>query len=100
MASSRLWTAGPHFCAATDPVSLAMPGIRARTLVIARRVVSPGTPEVEHGFWSHGQGARPLITCAACSGMPKNLCRSPASGATHRSEEHTSELQSPYDLVC
>src|SRR5438094_1046985 len=46
------------------------------------------------------------------AGAPGNACgdsntpqrrmqnMSPVNNCTHRSEEHTSELQSPYDLVC
>src|SRR5207248_11802976 len=45
--------------------------------------------------------ATPCSTSALCCGRrcAPATCR-PASGATSRSEEHTSELQSPYDLVC
>src|SRR6266516_8172123 len=31
---------------------------------------------------------------------PRGAWRAPARGPARRSEEHTSELQSPYDLVC
>src|SRR5207248_8534944 len=41
-----------------------------------------------------GRGARPA---GGAQGVPED---SRSAGARPRSEEHTSELQSPYDLVC
>src|SRR5207248_8947418 len=35
-----------------------------------------------------------------CSGVPRRRSSFPVSVSHTRSEEHTSELQSPYDLVC
>src|SRR5256885_11989037 len=42
---------------------------------------------------------RPASTLARCSFISAEACRSPR-GARSRSEEHTSELQSPCNLVC
>src|SRR5207249_6799736 len=43
---------------------------------------------------AHGRLTAPLMTCASC--WP----RCPGQQLAHRSEEHTSELQSRFDLVC
>src|SRR5207248_11607302 len=45
--------------------------------------------------WRHSAAAD---TC--CSSCPAPSWPSPVCGVGGRSEEHTSELQSPYDLVC
>src|SRR5207248_8662031 len=46
-------------------------------------------------FLSSARPAAPLTPTATPS-----LWAAPAAGVSTRSEEHTSELQSPYDLVC
>src|SRR5437867_5242982 len=43
-------------------------------------------------------GAAVLVCCAQSSSAQESLVAPPS--AADRSEEHTSELQSPYDLVC
>src|SRR5207248_6794303 len=45
-------------------------------------------------------GGPPVEQPMATSSMPPEQASGPAGGAATRSEEHTSELQSPYDLVC
>src|SRR5437867_11475409 len=42
--------------------------------------------------------ALPILTVTRCCSSPTRSCAAPAE--QDRSEEHTSELQSPYDLVC
>src|SRR5438552_15632592 len=62
-------------------------------------------PEIEHVITTGSsrlipappRGASTSARCA-CPAPPPGPCRSPA--ASRRSEEHTSELQSPDHLVC
>src|SRR5437867_5076937 len=49
--------------------------------------------------WAFGF-ATPLTPGAAAPPPPAAPAAPPAPDPTMRSEEHTSELQSPYDLVC
>src|SRR5207248_9549992 len=42
----------------------------------------------------------PAVTCRDCPSVCRSSRRRGTKGDCSRSEEHTSELQSPYDLVC
>src|SRR5207248_11144847 len=54
-------------------------------------------------FTGNYDGTRSVYVVPATGGEPRRLTYHPADGEVlgwTRSEEHTSELQSPYDLVC
>src|SRR2546429_2922987 len=56
--------------------------------------------EIAAGGFACATGARLAIANDACAGsMQTCLCKRPQS-QNHRTEEHTSELQSPLHLVC
>src|SRR5256885_14648080 len=44
--------------------------------------------------------ASPAASCAACAGCAGTACAFSPAPSLSRSEEHTSELQSPCNLVC
>src|SRR5207248_8357337 len=51
----------------------------------------------ESSFWN---GTMPVRTVAIATYSTAEMTRAPMIPSGRRSEEHTSELQSPYDLVC
>src|SRR5207248_4343392 len=63
------------------------------------QILQKGTITLEVWFGKSDHLVRQIVSDARLSFNPSDLVQGlPARGA--RSEEHTSELQSPYDLVC
>src|SRR2546426_5774195 len=63
----------------------------------APRSTEPYTSSVE--MWTR-RGILRSLTASSSVWTPKTSVRKNSSGARRRSEEHTSELQSPCNLVC
>src|SRR5207248_10905538 len=69
------------------------------TLFRSRRVAVAGHWRQRSGVRA-GEAQRPLPLGARAGGLPGLARRVHPDPGRTRSEEHTSELQSPYDLVC